>query len=413
MRVNALRAALTVTVIGALAMGMSASELQAQQPVPPQTTPSQTVVSPDSALVVTSPADSMLPPTPVPAPRPRDPARQSRLLLQPTVTSYTFGEGLGARTIEQAAVPMVLVLPFHRRFTVDVTSAAAYTRVAGNGVTQSEIYGSTDTQIRADWQLMLDHLSLTLGVNAPSGQYQVEVDQAEAAMQIGNDFLFFPVASMGNGPAGTVGLAAAVQLFNINVGFGGSYRKSTEFEPVDAGLTELRYLPGDETRIRVSAERRLWIGTASFGMIFSSFGESAVDATTYSTGDRVITTAGWSIPLFGRLQVDLGMWNIDRSAGEQLGGPAAAEDIRNYSGAIGLRLGKWVFQPMMESRRWESEGSLRGELKNTGIVVSIPMGSRYVFEPRYTTSSGTMYSVFDEGATPITGWQGSLLLRRR
>jgi hypothetical protein len=144
-------------------------------------------------------------------------------------------------------------------------------------------------------------------------------------------------------------------------------------------------------------------------MILSSFGESAVDATTYSTGDRVITTAGWSIPL-GPLQVDLGMWNIDRSAGEQFGGPASAEDIRNYSGAVGLRLGRWVLQPMYESRRWESEGSLRGELTNTGILVSIPLGARYVLEPRYTTSTGTLLG---DGETPITGWQGSLLLRRR
>jgi hypothetical protein len=147
-------------------------------------------------------------------------------------------------------------------------------------------------------------------------------------------------------------------------------------------------------------------------MIFSSFGEEELDATTYSTGDRVITTAGWSIPLW-RLQIDLGMWNIDRSAGERFGGPAPADDIRNYSGAVGLRLGRWIFQPMLESRRWESEGSLLGELRNTGMLVSIPIGARYVLEPRYTTTSGTMYSMFDALEMPVTGWQGSVLLRRR
>ncbi len=60
--------------------------------------------------------------------------------------------------MEQAALPVVLVLPFHPRLTVDVTTAAAYTRVISNDSTESEIVGSTDTQIRADWQLMLDHL---------------------------------------------------------------------------------------------------------------------------------------------------------------------------------------------------------------------------------------------------------------
>lgn len=388
--------------LGACVLG--ATDISAQQATMPG----------DTALVVAvpAPADSIVRPVPPPAIAPREPAQRSRLLIQPTVTSYTFGEGLGARTVEQAAVPVVLVLPLHRRFTVDITSAAASTRVVANDSTQSEIVGSTDTQIRADWQLMLDHLSLTLGVNAPSGQYRVTPEQAEAAGQISNDFLFFPIASMGNGPAATVGLAAAVQVLNINVGFGGSYRKSTEFEPLSTTIAPVRYQPGDETRFRVSAERRLWLGTASFGMIFSSFGEEELDATTYSTGDRVITTAGWSIPLW-RLQIDLGMWNIDRSAGERFGGPAPADDIRNYSGAVGLRLGRWIFQPMLESRRWESEGSLLGELRNTGLLVSIPIGARYVLEPRYTTTSGTMYSMFDALEMPITGWQGSVLLRRR
>jgi hypothetical protein len=381
-------------------LALSASGLRAQVSTPPV----------DSALIARPVGDSLAPLTP--APVPRDPARQSRLLMQPTVTSFTFGEGSTARTVEQAAVPVVLVLPFHRRFTVDVTSAAAYTRVVANDSTESEIFGTTDTQIRADWQLMLDHLSLTLGVNAPSGQYRVTDDQIGAAALIGNDFLMFPIASMGNGPAGTVGLAAAVQLFNINVGFGGSYRKGMEFEPVSSEVGEVRYLPADETRLRLSAERRLWIGTASFGMIFSTFGEEQLDATTYSTGDRVITTAGWSIPL-GRLQVDLGLWNIDRDAGERFGVPAPAEAIRNYSGAVSLRLGQWVFQPMMESRRATVSGDRVAELSNAGITVSIPMGQRYVLEPRYVKSTGEFSFATSDGKLPMTGWQGSLLLRRR
>jgi hypothetical protein len=373
-----------------LAITLAAGVLRAQEPATPPETPS------DSSKRGT-PAES---------------ATGSRVFFQPTATSYSIGDGASAYTVEQAAMPLVIVLPFHRRFTMDVTSAGAYTRVVEGNTTRSEVYGSTDTQVRADLRILMDHLSLTLGINAPSGTYKVSEEQVEAAGRIGNDFLFFPISSMGNGPAGTVGLAAALRFFHINLGVGGSVRKSMEFEPVQTDATTLRYQPADETRLRVSAERRLWIGTASVAVISSTFGEDKLAETTYSTGNRVITTAAWTIP-FWRLQLDLGLWNIARARGEQLGGPAPGERIRNYSGALGLRLGNWVVQPMLESRRWVSAGNLAGEMQTKGIGISIPMGRSLVLEPRYTMTTGTLYSPDDATPSPLAGWQGSLLMRRR
>lgn len=334
------------------------------------------------------------------------------VLFQPTGSSYTFGEGATARTVEQLSVPLVMIFPFHRRFQMDLTTAAAYTRVVVGDSTVSEIFGGTDTQIRANINLMMDHLALTLGINAPSGQYYLDDDQLEAAAQIGNEFLFFPTSSMGNGPAGTAGLAAAIELFNWNLGFGGSLRKSIEFTAVGSGTTDIRYLPGDETRVRFSAERRLWLGTASFGMTFAQFGEEAVDSTTYSTGDRVITNAAWVVPIRSASLV-MSMWNLKRDAGEQLGGPAPRENIRNYSGALNLPMGRWALHPSVESRRWEAAGDRAGELLNYGLAISIPLGANSILQPRFTASSGKVYSLIDGTPTNITGWQGSLLIRRR
>lgn len=336
---------------------------------------------------------------------------QRNVLVQPTGVSVTIGEGAERRSIEQASVPIALVFPMHRRFTVDVTTAVAYTRVVENDSVVSEIYGGTDTQLRASFQPWLDHLVLTLGVNAPSGQYYVDSEQAAAAGLIGNDFLFFPISSMGNGPAGTAGAALAFQLLNWNIGLGGSLRSAMAFTPYGSGVNELRYQPADETRLQMTLERRLWLGTASLGVTHARFGAEQFDSTTYATGDRVITSAGWSVDVW-KAQLALGLWHLSRDAGERLGGVAPKEAIRNLSATLRLPLFKWSVLPSIDSRRWRADGRPAGDLRNLTLALSIPAGATAVVEPRVSLSNGTLYGL-GGSEYPLTGWQGSLLIRRR
>lgn len=334
------------------------------------------------------------------------------VFVQPSAASYTIGEGTSAVTAEQVAIPLAIVFRPYKRLSVDFTTAVAYTRVVENDSTVSEIYGGTDTQLRAHLQLLMDHLVLTVGANAPSGQYYVDAEQQDAATIIGNDFLYFPISSMGNGPSGTAGIALAWQLFNFNVGVGGSMRKSMEFTPYGSGSSEVRYQPADETRLQATLERALWLGTASVGVTLAKFGEDQVDSTTYSTGDRVITSAGWAVSVW-RAQLALGLWHLGRDAGEVLGGPAPKENIRNVSATLSVPLLSWTLQPSIEKRRWRSDGAPAGEMTNYGITIRIPVGEHGAIEPRYGSSSGTLYSSVDASTRPISGWQGSLLIRVR
>jgi hypothetical protein len=339
--------------------------------------------------------------------------RENNVLIQPSAASYVIGEGSGARTVEQAALPLAFVFPFHRRFTVDLTTAGAYTRVVQDDSTVSEVYGGTDTQLRAHLQLLMDHLVVTLGVNAPSGQYYVDDEQREAASIIGNDFLGFPISAMGNGPSGTVGAALAWKVFNWNLGVGGSLRKSMEFTPYGSGASELRYLPADETRLRLTVERALWLGVASAGITVSRFGDDLFDSTTYSTGDRVISEAAWTLSVW-KMQLALGVWHLSRDEGEIFGGTAPKEGIRNLSATASLPLlWGWRLQPLLESRRWRADGRPAGEMRNLGVTLRIPFGNGAWLEPRYGVSSGTLYSQSGPTEFPLSGWQGSLLIRRR
>lgn len=334
------------------------------------------------------------------------------VFVQPSAASYTIGEGTEAITAEQVAIPLALVFRPYKRLSVDFTTAVAYTRVVQDDSTLSEIYGGTDTQLRAHLQLLMDHLVLTVGANAPSGQYYVDAEQQAAASVIGNDFLYFPISSMGNGPSGTAGLAFAWQLFNFNLGVGASMRKSMEFTPYGSGSTEVRYQPADETRLQLTVERALWLGTASVGVTMASFGDEEFDSTTYSTGDRVITSAGWAVSVW-RAQLALGLWHLGRDAGEVLGGPAPKENIRNVSATLSVPLLGWTLQPNIEKRRWRSDGAPAGEMTNYGITIRIPVGEHSAIEPRFGSSSGTLHSSIDASTRDIGGWQGSLLIRVR
>lgn len=334
--------------------------------------------------------------------------RETAIVTQPTFTSLTFGEGAGKRTVSQFALPIAVILPFGERFNVDVTTAYA-TSTAKAGTDESSISGLTDTQIRANYRFG-EQLLLTVGLNLPTGQYSVGEDQQEAAGQIGNDFLYYPISSMGNGFAATGGIAYARPLGSWNVGFGGSMRKSTEFAAFEtAPSTEVRFTPADEYRLQLSADRPVREGQVSMGLTYSAFGEDLAENTTYSTGNRIIGTAGWSFPLKGA-NVFLSGWNLYRMSGEQFGGAAPPENVFNVSGAVSFDVGKLVVQPSIETRLWQVDGARAGNQFNLGARVRVPVGSLVIF-PQVGYTMGNVYSLADGAATKVSGIRLNMTVR--
>jgi hypothetical protein len=335
--------------------------------------------------------------------------QDAAVVTQPTFTSLTFGEGVGKRTVSQFALPIVVILPFGERFNVDVTTAFATSSANVEGGSESSISGLTDTQIRANYRFASDQVLLTFGVNIPTGQYAVAADQQEAAGQIGNDFLFYPISSMGNGFAATGGVAYARPLGSWNVGFGGSVRKSTEFAAFATGTTDVRFTPADEYRVQLNADRPVQEGQVSLGLTYSAFGADLADNTTYSTGDRIIGTAGWSFPVKGA-NVFISGWNLYRLAGQQLGGDAPPENVFNVSGAVSFDVGKYVVQPSVETRLWQVDGARAGNQFNLGARVRVPLGSM-VFFPQVGYTMGNVYSLVDGAATKVTGLRLNMTVR--
>lgn len=348
-----------------------------------------------AALVATQPLEAQL--------------SNASVLGAPTYTSLTFGSGAAARSVSQMAMPLVVILPFGEKFSMDVSTAFASSSVKADDSTTSEISGLTDTQIRANLRVGSDNLLFTVGLNLPTGQYSVPADQQEAAGQIGNDFLFYPISSMGNGLAMTGGVAYARPFGDWNLGFGGSARKSTEFAAFEVASSDFRFTPADEYRVSLNADRPVGDGALSFGVTYSAFGEDIADTTTYSTGDRIIATAGWTLPVKGS-DLFLSAWNLYRMEGEVLGDPAPGENVFNLSAALSVPLRELLIQPNVETRLWQVGGVKAGNLTTLGLRLRIPVGSLGLF-PSAGYSLGTLYSTVDGTGTDVSGIRASITLR--
>ncbi|MEX2182169.1 MAG: hypothetical protein WD771_09015 [Gemmatimonadaceae bacterium] len=335
--------------------------------------------------------------------------RDAAVITSPTFTQYTFGSGVGERTISQFSLPVVLVVPFGERISVDISTAFANSEARVGDSTTSSISGLTDTQIRANFSVGEQALVFTVGVNLPTGQYRVPESQQEAAGQIGNDFLNYPISSMGNGLAGTGGVAYARPAGDWNLGFGASVRKSAEFTAFEVASTEFRFTPADEYRGRLSADRPVGDGQVSLGLTYSMFGEDLADNTTYSTGDRIIASGGWSFPFRGT-DVFLSAWNLYRLAGERLGSDAPPENVFNVSAAVSIPLGEMLLQPSTEVRLWQADGARAGNLINLGARLRIGAGG-FALYPQAGFTIGTLYSTADGSATDVSGLRASLTVR--
>jgi hypothetical protein len=331
------------------------------------------------------------------------------VILAPQLTSYTIGSGASKTTISQTAMPFMLLLPFSERFSMDITSAFA-SSTAETGATEGKISGLTDTQIRANFMPSSRSLIFTIGLNLPTGQYTIPEEQQEAAGQIGNDFLNYPISSMGNGLAGTGGIAYARTLGNWNLGLGTSFRKSTEFAAFSVASSEFRFQPADEIRLQLGLDRPVGDGQVEFGLSYSAFGEDiAEDTTSYSTGDRIMATGSWTFPV-KQADVFLSVWNLYRMEGQRFGGDAPKENVANFNVGVSFELGGVVLQPNIETRLWQANGIKAGNLFNTGVRARFGAGS-FTFIPAVGVSSGNIYDIGSGAGTKVSGLRSSLTIR--
>ena len=338
----------------------------------------------------------------------QDPS-STAVILDPQYVSYQLGTGATARTISQLGVPFAVIIPFSDRFNIDISSSYANSQVKVPGQATSTISGLTDAQVRGNLTVGDNAAVFTLGVNLPTGQYKVPDGQQAAAGQIGNDFLIYPVTSMGNGLAATGGIGFAQSLGTWNLGVGASFRYSTAFDAYQVQTSVLRFTPGNEARIRVGLDRPVGDGSFNVSVTYSKFGKDQADSTSFATGDRALAQSALAVPMGSGRDLLLSAWDLYRGVGQQLGASSPWENVGNAGVAIGFQMGDLYVQPNIEERIWNVDGNKAGLLTNAGVRLRFALGGLSV-NPSATYSFGSLYTV-GQPATDLTGFKASLLIR--
>ncbi len=339
----------------------------------------------------------------------QDPS-STAVIIDPQYVSYTLGSGSTARTISQLGVPFAVIVPFSDRFNIDISSSYANSQVKVPGSATSSISGLTDAQVRGNLTLGDNAAVITLGVNLPTGQYKVPDAQQAAAGQIGNDFLIYPVTSMGNGFATTGGVGFAFTAGEWNVGIGASFRYSSAFDAYQIQTSVLRFTPGNEARLRLGLDRPVGDGSFNVSLTYSKFGDDQVADSTFGTGDRALVQTALAVPLNGNRDLLLSAWDLYRATGQQLGGvPSPSENVGNVGIAMGFQSGGLYIQPNVEERVWTYNGANAGLLTNAGVRLRFDMGGLSV-NPSAMYSFGSLYNP-GLPSTGVTGFKASLLIR--
>jgi hypothetical protein len=298
--------------------------------------------------------------------------------VSPQFVGYSIGAPSNTK-VSEMAIPLYAFMPITPTLTLDIGTAFASARVTGTSsgqAAESKISGLTDTQIRATLNLGTDLVVLTGGINIPTGRSTVKPQEQSAAGLIGNDFLVFPISSMGSGLGGTGGLAFAHPFGDWNLGAGVSVRHSMPFDPYqDATGTKLRYTPGDETRARVGVDHPFGTGRASLGLTYSNFSNDQLAASVYNTGNRLLAQ-GYMTSALGHGDYTLSAWNLFRASGTLYdGSKSGTENITDVAGSYGLSVGAGRFEPGLDFRTWTQANQASSLQSTISVRYEQPMGA--------------------------------------
>ena len=334
------------------------------------------------------------------------------------MVSYTLKANGAEKTISQAVTPLAIVIPIGGRFSFDIATAWARSRVEvkGDSAAPSTVSGLTDTQVRGSYVFGQDAVVLTAGLNLPTGQSTANASQFVAAQNISNDFLLFPIGTMGAGFGATGGIALAHPIGTWNLGLGGSYRHSSDFAPFEYNDGQkAHYQPGNELRTRIGVDRTFGASSAMLGATYSSFGDDKSAGATFNTGNRLVFQGGYSTTVRSA-RYSLNAWNLTRTRGTRADGrDAPSENITNIALGATFAVSGVSLEPMLESRHLA-----RAAAAASGSGAAVPSGSGQMetagLRARWNVhglqvAPGVSFSTGKLEGEDLTGWRGSLAVR--
>lgn len=310
---------------------------------------------------------------------------------------YSFGKGLGADAAQLFMVPVAVRLPVGSSLTFDLYSAWADGRVERDDV-QFRLQGPVDTRVKVSYQVTPWAL-FSVGVGIPTGEATHTTNEAIVSSILAADLLGFREATWGTGFALTSALATAVRAGGFGIGIAGAYSVRGEFEP--STDLDLRYRPGDESRVRVGIDRNFGGSTFTAGMTLMTYQQDKADGRNlFQAGNRYRADATYQFRAgagvwtfyaadLWRENGDLTLRIVD-DVGAVVGDTVVATPKQNlfvggFLGAIGL--GSYVFRPHVDFKyqaREDASGSDEGSgwLMGAGGDFPVRLFGAYDFFPK-------------------------------
>lgn len=213
---------------------------------------------------------------------------------------YTFEEGLGASAAQLLLFPVAVRFPISS-LTFDVYAAWAQGKVERDDVAYT-LQGPVDTRVKLSWQAT-PWAMFSVGASLPTGNSTHDSEEAVVASVLAMDLLGFREATWGTGTQVTSSLATAMRAGQWGIGISGAYALNREFEP--SSEIDLRYQPGNETRVRIGLDRNIGNNTFTAGATFMTFAQDQADGRNlFQAGNRIRFDASYAFRASG------GVWTL-------------------------------------------------------------------------------------------------------
>jgi len=301
---------------------------------------------------------------------------------------YSFDEGLGADAAQLLMVPLAVRFPVGSSLTVDLYSAWAQGKIERDD-TEFTLQGVVDTRLKLSYQ-MSNWALLSVGVSLPTGNSNHDAEEAIVSSVLATDLLGFREATWGTGFSVTPALATAVRAGGFGIGIAGAYSARSEFEP--AADLDLRYQPGNESRVRVGIDRNIGTSTFTAGLTFMTYAEDLADGQNlFQAGNRMRADATYMF------RAGAGVWTV------------YAADLWRENGGLTLSIVNDVGAQLGDTLITTAKQNLLV----AGIVGTVGVGGSYIFRPHvdFKYQSREEPDGRDEGSGWILGAGGDFPIR--
>jgi hypothetical protein len=341
--------------------------------------------------------------------------------------SYTLDGDLPVTEITELSVPLSFAAELGRWANLTVAAAVIQASVleqeAGSEIERS-ISGLSDTEVRLSINLLRDRLTLLTIGTIPTGQTAFEDEDGVVASVLFTEALGFRTRRIGSGGGIGGGLAGALPLGRMALGYGGTYTQFGSFEQV-AGIGELS--PGGELRLRAGIEGpagpRTYLRLAG---IYSRTGATTLpgDLSELEAGTRF---AGYASLEQGIGNASLSLFALDLyRANEQIDPDLAALLPKSNLIVAGVQLGLPLGGRARLAPRAEFRKSTRaiesdslddfGRTFRFGADLTVDLGSRAQLVLRGDGLIGTLQGLdgFQElGSADATGYRFAVQIGNR